>query len=109
VHGDQSDDTFWKCFLVDYGKDWDIIIDDGSHFNSHIIKTFGHLWPVLKAGGFYAIEDLGVSYGSDPYFLQPGYPNHMDWLKLKVHEMNHGSEIDSIYFSKELAVIKKAL
>ncbi len=110
IKGDQSCSTFWACFLVDYGRDFDIVIDDGSHFNCDIISTFNHLWPMLNPGGFYAIEDLGVAYGGDPYFQKPNFPNHMQWLLNRIDLMNtSGMDIDSIYFSRELAVLRKAL
>lgn len=105
--GDQSSAVFWKCWLADHGTP-DIVIDDGSHVSSHIITTFNELWPALKPGGFYAIEDLGVSYG-DGSFVPSGSPNHMDWLRGKVDMLNLTGEIDSIYFAKELAVLRKAL
>lgn len=38
--------------------DWDIIIDDGSHRQDHIIKSFGILFPYLKRGGLYVAEDV---------------------------------------------------
>lgn len=41
---------------------FDIIIDDGSHCNNHVIATFKILFPLLKLGGIYAIEDLQTSY-----------------------------------------------
>ncbi|MGC3976971.1 MAG: hypothetical protein QM751_01255 [Paludibacteraceae bacterium] len=40
----------------------DIIIDDGSHYCEHIIKTFNVLFPYLKNGGIYVIEDTQTSY-----------------------------------------------
>lgn len=43
----------------------DIIIDDGSHINGHIIETFNHLFPKLKDGGIYIIEDTQTSYWED--------------------------------------------
>ena len=44
-------------------KKFDIIIDDGSHFTKHMVKTFHHLFNKnLKSGGIYVIEDLGCSY-----------------------------------------------
>lgn len=40
----------------------DIIIDDGSHFNDHVITTFKILFPLLSPDGIYVIEDLQTSY-----------------------------------------------
>lgn len=40
----------------------DIIIDDASHFWSHQIKAFLHLFPALRRGGIYILEDLGTSF-----------------------------------------------
>jgi cephalosporin hydroxylase len=36
----------------------DFIIDDGSHICDHIVTSFRLLWPYLKSGGYYFIEDL---------------------------------------------------
>jgi hypothetical protein len=41
---------------------FDIIIDDGSHINDHVIKTFHILFPLLRPGGIYAVEDIQTSY-----------------------------------------------
>jgi cephalosporin hydroxylase len=41
---------------------FDIIIDDGSHCSPDILQTFQLLWPRLKPGGIYLIEDLHASY-----------------------------------------------
>jgi demethylmacrocin O-methyltransferase len=43
----------------------DIIIDDGSHINEHVITTFELLFPRLKEGGIYIVEDTGTSYWPD--------------------------------------------
>ncbi len=109
--GDQACATFWKCWLADHGGDLDIVIDDGGHFNNGIITSFFELWPHVKPGGFYAIEDLGCSYGDGSIFVKDGFPNHMDWIRRKVDLMNTdpSSNIDSIYLSRELAVFKKKL
>ena len=42
--------------------DFDVIIDDGSHNSSDIIKSFLLYYPLLKEGGLYIIEDLHCSY-----------------------------------------------
>jgi SAM-dependent methyltransferase len=107
--GDQSSATFWACWLADHHGDLDIVIDDGGHFNDGIITSFEALWPSVKPGGFYAIEDLGCSYGGASIFVKPGWPSHMEWLRYHIDVMNKesASNIDSIYLSKELAVFKK--
>lgn len=43
-------------------KGFDIIIDDGSHLNEHVINTFQILFPKLNDGGIYVIEDTQTSY-----------------------------------------------
>ena len=37
---------------------FDIIVDDGSHVDNHIILTFEKLFPQLKKKGYYVIEDI---------------------------------------------------
>jgi hypothetical protein len=44
-----------------YGP-FDFIVDDGSHINSHQIESFRILWPFVKNGGTYIIEDVQTSY-----------------------------------------------
>jgi hypothetical protein len=43
-------------------SDLDIIIDDGSHINEYTKTTFTSLFPLLKSGGVYVIEDLHCCY-----------------------------------------------
>lgn len=107
--GDQSSATFWACWLADHGGHLDIVIDDGGHYNDGIITSFNALWPAVKPGGFYAIEDLGCSYPADSIFVKPGFSRHMDWMKGELDLLVSGvvRDIDSIYFSRELAVFKK--
>lgn len=59
--GDQSNHAFLKS-IVDKYKNFDIIIDDGSHQSKHIIKSFDYLFPHLNQSGIYVIEDLQTSY-----------------------------------------------
>jgi len=48
--------------IVAHSEVFDIIIDDGSHKNADIIKTFQHFYPRLAPGGIFVIEDLHCSY-----------------------------------------------
>jgi hypothetical protein len=40
------------------GLTFDIIVDDGSHLGQHQLATLENLWPLLKPGGYYVIEDV---------------------------------------------------
>ena len=41
---------------------FDIIIDDGSHISSDIVKAFSRYYPMLEPGGIFIAEDLHCSY-----------------------------------------------
>ncbi|MGK7861804.1 glycosyltransferase 61 family protein [Falsiroseomonas sp. E2-1-a4] len=53
------------AFLSDLAERYDpsVVIDDGSHFWDHQILCLKHLFPVVRPGGFYIIEDLQTSFG----------------------------------------------
>ena len=64
IQADQSDRESLRQ-LAEAITEVDIIIDDGSHVNSHVIATFETLFPLVRPGGFYAIEDTQTSYWSE--------------------------------------------
>ena len=59
--GSQVDRRFMKSVVDEMGG-LDIVIDDGSHINQHVIESFQILFPHLSRRGFYWIEDLHTSY-----------------------------------------------
>jgi hypothetical protein len=59
--GDQGDQKFLLKVIDQIGRP-DIIIDDGSHINSHVISTFETLFPLLADDGIYVVEDTQTSY-----------------------------------------------
>jgi hypothetical protein len=59
--GSQTDERFLRSMVKDSGG-FDIIIDDGSHINSHVIRTFEIMFPLLRNPGIYVIEDVQTSY-----------------------------------------------
>jgi demethylmacrocin O-methyltransferase len=59
--GSQIDLKFLENICNEAGV-FDLIIDDGSHINEHVIKNFKFLFPELKTGGIYVIEDTQTSY-----------------------------------------------
>ncbi len=59
--GSQDDPAFLARVVREAGP-FDIVIDDGSHINRHVLKSFRLLFPHVKEGGVYAIEDTQTSY-----------------------------------------------
>lgn len=58
---DQTDSEVLLRLSSEYGG-FDIIIDDGSHLNEHVIKTFCLLFPLLRQNGIYVVEDTQTAY-----------------------------------------------
>ncbi len=59
--GDQSDPKFLQSIIDEFGIP-DIVLDDGSHIQSHINTTFQFLYPKLNYNSIYMVEDLHTSY-----------------------------------------------
>lgn len=51
----------------------DFVIDDGSHINTHQIQTFLAIWPLMKEGSIYIIEDMNPVVQRD---VLEGYKIH---------------------------------
>ena len=64
IQGSQDDSGFLNSVIDREGAP-DIIVDDASHLNELCIKSFSILFPLLKSGGFYIIEDLESSWWQD--------------------------------------------
>jgi demethylmacrocin O-methyltransferase len=97
--GSQIDQDFLDKTIAEIGQ-LDIIIDDGSHLNEHIIETFKILFPKLKEGGIYAIEDIQTSYwedfGGDSTDLN-NPKTAMNFIKSLTDCLNHQEIVDESY------------
>jgi hypothetical protein len=63
---DQRDGEALNAFTDTHAPEgWDIIIDDASHYGSWSLLTFNALFPRLKAGGLYVVEDWATGYWDD--------------------------------------------
>ena len=109
--GSQVDDFFLNSVLKETGE-LDLIIDDGSHINEHVIQTFKLLFPKLKKGGIYVIEDTQTSYwksyGGDSMNLNN--PNTMmNFFKSLTDGLNHKEIINPAfkenYYDKNIVSI----
>jgi GT2 family glycosyltransferase len=115
---------------------FDIIIDDGSHLSSDIIKSFLQYFPHLAEGGIFIVEDLHCSYWSefegglfDPYSSIAFFKrltdviNHEHWGVSKARtdilrgiftkygcefDVDALSQVHSVEFINSMCVVRKA-
>ena len=89
--GDQSDEKLLRKIVDEIGRP-DIIIDDGSHQNHHVIKSFEVLFPLLADNGIYVVEDTQTAYwpeyGGTSEDLDTGKTS-MSFFKRLVDGINH--------------------
>jgi demethylmacrocin O-methyltransferase len=89
--GSQVDFNFLDTVVNNAGS-FDIIIDDGSHLNEHVIETFKHMFPKLNDGGIYVVEDTQTSYWPDFGGESQDLKNPdtmMNFFKNLVDSLNH--------------------
>lgn len=61
VVGDANSDEI-EDKIRNISEKFDLIVDDGSHKSSDIVKTFSRYLPILADGGLFIVEDLHCSY-----------------------------------------------
>lgn len=109
-----------------YGP-FDIVIDDGSHVWDHQITSLRTLFPFVRNGGIYIIEDLQTNYGEmqDDYrgvssISCMEYLKHLVDLRVSDHMTNiseeedaflrtYGRAVRSVVFYKMACLIEKEL
>jgi hypothetical protein len=125
LQGDQSDPQFLDELGRQLGP-FDIVIDDGSHINDHVKTSFGSLFPHVRPGGLYVIEDLQTAYwpgygGDDQDLVNADTSIRM--LKALVDGLNHrelpknngkapsytDQHVVGLHFYHNLVVIEKGL
>ena len=110
---DQSNKQALQDYIKKTGGNFDVIIDDGGHTMKQQIISFETLFPHLRSGGLYIIEDLHTCYNLHPY-TQSNWRilNDMnglkttDYLKQRIDDLNYiGAKTlcaDHLKFSQEL-------
>jgi hypothetical protein len=115
--GSQDDTEFLQKVVTEFGPP-DIILDDGSHIGRHQQASFDTLFPLIKDGGLYIIEDLQTSYWPD---WEGGYRRKgsgIEYVKQMIDDMHawyHNrktktparDEINAIHVYDSAVVIEK--
>lgn len=85
--GEQQDPLFLQSLIDEFGTP-DLVIDDGSHIQSHVVSTFRFLYPKLAKNGIYVVEDIHTSYWDEweGGLERPG--TFMELCKKLIDELN---------------------
>ena len=92
LQGSQVDPDFLKDLVAKRGP-FDIIVDDGSHRNEHIVESYQLLFPTLVPGGIYVAEDVQTSF--HPRFggsLEMTAPNAVGYFGQIAQALSAGSD-----------------
>ena len=116
------------------GVSFDVVIDDGSHIQADMIKTFTLFFQLLRPGGVYIVEDTVCSYWSEYgggllkedtaveyfkkladifhlHFMQPEDVNviHERFYPFIPHDlfMYYHQWLESVMFTESMVIIKK--
>ena len=115
--GDQANRRSLNALLAETGPDFDLIIDDGGHTMEQQQVSFAFLFPLLRPGGLYIIEDLHTSFaqeigwyrdgrrvGGYPTGVQDGGPTTFEL----VQTLAAGRPLSSLYLSApEIAYLQR--
>lgn len=123
--GSQVDEDFLFKAIRTIGEEVDIIIDDGSHQNEHVLRTFTILFPRLSENGIYVIEDTQTSYwhrygGSNENFDLPDTTmgflkklsdglNYLEFEKENYQPTYYDRNIIAMHFFHNIVFIQKGL
>jgi predicted O-methyltransferase YrrM len=72
---DQSSRADLERFAAAIREPFDFILDDGSHLMKDQQQTLGLLWPLLRPGGIYFMEDYASSYDTRYPDVRPDFSN----------------------------------
>ena len=85
--GSQDDSILIESILSKYPK-VDIVLDDGSHFMSHMISSFEMLYNRISPNGVYMVEDTHTCYWNEFGGGVGREGSFMEFVKHKLDEIN---------------------
>lgn len=103
--GDQTDKEFLLKVMGEIDTKLGMIIDDGGHKPNQQIRSFEVLFPFLRNGGIYVIEDIQTSFWKGYTDCLPTAVEYFQGLAEKV--VRGDKEIESVEFYNYVCVIKK--
>ena len=96
--GSQDDPKFLERVAKTHGP-FDLIVDDGSHMNRHVIISFMHLIDSVKPEGVYVVEDCATSYWEE---WGGGFRNQnssVEFCKRLVDDVNFNGQMQDEFWN----------
>jgi hypothetical protein len=104
--GDQADPDFLRSVVAEHGP-FDVIIDDGGHTMEQQIVSIETLFPLLRDGGVYLVEDTHTSYWESHGGGLHREGSFIEWVKDRLDDLHayHRSEpVDPVWTDHVAAV-----
>ncbi len=92
--GDQTDSHFLGTVVEEFGP-FDTVLDDGGHTPRQMIGSFRYLFPRLRPGGVYIVEDVCANYWTIYRDQRESFIDFTKWLMDAMHA--HYMEMRSVY------------
>lgn len=116
--GDQSDPKFLEGVIKEVGSP-DMVLDDGSHYQSHVHASFDFLYPKVSKNGVYMVEDLHCAYQPECCGTGPKGESFIERAKKLVDSVNaphskvpldeFNKSTNSIVFYENIVVFEKGI
>ncbi|HSS66740.1 MAG TPA: class I SAM-dependent methyltransferase [Gammaproteobacteria bacterium] len=107
--GDQEDRATLQAIIDNAGTDFDLIIDDGGHTMGQQQTSLGYLFPHVRPGGYYVVEDLHTSFmqridlyedGKAVDYYETGVGKCQSTTYEIIQAISEGSPVGSEYMSE---------
>jgi hypothetical protein len=98
---DQGDRPGIARMLKALGREFDLVIEDGSHLPPHQAICLAETFPLVRPGGLYVLEDLHTSHPGHPLYREscaPGTPDGLHLLLLIEHLLATGGTLRSFFW-----------
>jgi predicted O-methyltransferase YrrM len=112
-YGTSQDDVEALRNIVrqDFGGELDVVVDDASHWYKQTKASFQTLFPLLRPGGMYIIEDWCWSFQDD--FQDPGHAWNANAAPANLmidlmEDMTRGNLIRGVQVTRELLKIHRS-
>jgi len=102
-------------------QNFDLIIETASHITNNFITSFNNLWPKLKSGGLYFIEDPFYELHSSKessltkpsplsikrWFSKSEHPDFHSFLQSQLSVLENNNELEFIHCYPKLCILRK--